>query len=71
MRLRTGELIPPEAFVEVPLEQLRGPLGAYGFDLDLAGRGHGSEQASDQAVSATRRTELEARGPPVNAGASR
>ena len=26
-----GELMPPEAFVEVPLEQLRGALGAYGF----------------------------------------
>lgn len=25
------ELIPPEAFVEVPLEQLRGALGGYGF----------------------------------------
>ena len=26
-----GELTPPGAFLEVPLEQLRGPLGAYGF----------------------------------------
>jgi hypothetical protein len=26
-----GELTPPQAFVEVPLEQLRGALGAYGF----------------------------------------
>jgi hypothetical protein len=26
-----GELMPPEAFVEVPLEQLRGALDAYGF----------------------------------------
>jgi hypothetical protein len=26
-----GELMPPEAFVEVPLEQLRGALAAYGF----------------------------------------
>jgi hypothetical protein len=26
-----GELTPPEAFVEVPLERLRGALGAYGF----------------------------------------
>jgi hypothetical protein len=27
----SGELVPPETFVEVPLEQLRGALGAYGF----------------------------------------
>jgi hypothetical protein len=26
-----GELVPPGAFVQVPLEQLRGALGAYGF----------------------------------------